>query len=55
MVCKMKNSCIGLSVAKAIAEAHGGKISAESTDGKSILFTVSLKNIQNQDKKSHSL
>ena len=43
---------IGLSVAKAIAEAHGGKISAESTDGKSILFTVSLKNIPNQDKKS---
>ena len=43
---------IGLSVAKAIAEAHGGKISAESTDGKSILFTVALKNIPNQDKKS---
>ena len=43
---------IGLSVAKAIAEAHGGKISAESTDGKSILFTVALKNISNQDKKS---
>lgn len=42
---------IGLSVAKAIAEAHGGKISAESMDGKSILFTVTLKNIPKQDKK----
>lgn len=42
---------IGLSVAKAITEAHGGKISAESTDGKSIIFTVVLKNIPNQDKK----
>ena len=33
---------IGLSVAKAIVQAHKGKISAVSTDGKSILFTVTL-------------
>ena len=45
---------IGLSVAKAITEAHGGKISAESTDGKSIIFTVTLKNIPN-DKKGNKL
>ena len=45
---------IGLSVAKAITEAHGGKISAESTDGKSIIFTITLKNIPN-DKKGNKL
>ena len=45
---------IALSVAKAITEAHGGKISAESTDGKSIIFTVTLKNIPN-DKKGNKL
>lgn len=33
---------LGLSVAKAIVNAHGGKISAKSTDGKSIIFTVTL-------------
>ena len=33
---------IGLSVAKAIAEANNGRISAQSTDGKSICFTVTL-------------
>lgn len=31
---------IGLSVVKAIVEAHNGKISCESADGKSILFTI---------------
>lgn len=31
---------IGLSIAKSIAEAHHGKISARSEDGKSICFTV---------------
>lgn len=35
-------SGIGLSVAKAIVSAHGGKISAHSPDGKSIVFTVTL-------------
>lgn len=29
---------IGLSIARAVAEAHGGSISAESTDGRSIVF-----------------
>lgn len=33
---------VGLSVARAIAVAHKGKISAESRDGKRILFTVIL-------------
>lgn len=33
---------IGLSVAKAIAELHGGKIAARSPDGKTITFTVTL-------------
>ncbi|MDV3428061.1 MAG: HAMP domain-containing histidine kinase, partial [Bacillota bacterium] len=31
---------IGLSIAKSIARAHHGKISAKSCDGKSICFTV---------------
>ena len=31
---------IGLSIAKSIAEAHHGKISVKSCDGKSICFTV---------------
>ena len=35
-------SGIGLSVVKAIAELHGGKISAKSEDGKSICFTIIL-------------
>lgn len=35
-------SGIGLSVAKAITEAHGGKITAVSPDGKSAVFTVVL-------------
>ena len=35
-------SGIGLSVAKAIVSAHGGKISAHSPDGKSVVFTVTL-------------
>ena len=33
---------IGLSIAKSIVEAHHGKITAKSTDGKSIKFTVIL-------------
>ena len=33
---------IGLSVAKAITEAHGGKIYASSTDGNSLTITVSF-------------
>ncbi len=33
---------IGLSVAKAIVTAHKGKITAKSSDGNSILFTVTL-------------
>ncbi len=33
---------VGLSIAKAIAAAHGGDISAKSADGKSIVFTVAL-------------
>ncbi|MCQ2462746.1 MAG: HAMP domain-containing histidine kinase [Clostridia bacterium] len=33
---------IGLSIAKAAADAHKGKIKAESTDGKSVTFTLTL-------------
>ena len=33
---------IGLSMAQAIAEAHGGRIGVRSEDGRSILFTVVL-------------
>jgi signal transduction histidine kinase len=33
---------IGLSIAKSIVEAHHGKISVQSEDGKSICFTVLL-------------
>ena len=33
---------IGLSIAKAVAEAHKGKISASSSDGKSLTITVVL-------------
>lgn len=33
---------IGLSIARAVAEAHKGKISAESKDGQSLLITVIL-------------
>ncbi|MBR3241990.1 MAG: two-component sensor histidine kinase, partial [Parasporobacterium sp.] len=33
---------IGLSMAKAITEAHGGKISASSEDGTSLLMEVVL-------------
>ncbi|MCD7788892.1 MAG: ATP-binding protein, partial [Firmicutes bacterium] len=33
---------IGLSVAKAVTEAHGGKISAETDDEHSIRFIVTL-------------
>ena len=33
---------IGLSIAQAIAEANGGKIKADSTDGKIICFTVTF-------------
>ena len=33
---------IGLSMAQAIVETHGGKITVKSTDGSSILFTVIL-------------
>ena len=32
---------LGLSIAKAVAEAHGGQIRAEYKDGKAV-FTVSL-------------
>ena len=35
---------IGLSIAKAVAEAHRGKITASSTDGKSLTITVTLNN-----------
>lgn len=35
-------SGIGLSIAKATAEAHGGKISVKSEDGKSISFKIEL-------------
>ena len=37
---KSGGSGIGLSIAKSIAESHGGTISAASGDGRSILFTV---------------
>ena len=33
---------VGLSIAKAIAQAHGGTITVKSPDGKSIVFTVTL-------------
>lgn len=33
---------IGLSIARAVAEAHKGKITAKSTDGRSLLMTVIL-------------
>ena len=33
---------IGLSIAKSTVEGHGGKISAESPDGKSVCFRVVL-------------
>lgn len=33
---------IGLSVVRAIAEAHNGKVHAESADGRSIVFTIRL-------------
>ncbi len=33
---------IGLSIARATVEAHGGRISAESPDGKSITFRISI-------------
>ena len=33
---------IGLSVVQAIVQAHNGKVSAKSEDGKSIEFTISL-------------
>lgn len=35
---------IGLSIAKSIVEAHHGKISVRSDDGKSICFTVTISN-----------
>ena len=39
---KSGGSGIGLSAAKAITEAHGGKISAEYKNGSKIIFTASL-------------
>ena len=33
---------IGLSIAKAVAEAHGGKIACRSEDGKTVVFTLVL-------------
>ena len=39
---KQGGSGIGLSIVKSIAEAHKGKVSAESSDGKSIQFEVTL-------------
>ena len=37
---KKGGSGIGLSIVKSIAEAHKGKVSASSADGKSIQFDV---------------
>lgn len=39
---EMGGSGIGLSIVKAIVDAHKGKIKAESTDGKSLMFTIIL-------------
>ena len=39
---KTGGSGIGLSIAQAVAEAYGGKIKVSSTDGKSILFQVTI-------------
>ena len=39
---KAKGMGLGLSICKRIVEAHGGKISAESAQGKGTVFTVSL-------------
>ena len=36
---------IGLSIAKAIAEAHKGSISASTTDGSDITFTIKFKSL----------
>ena len=47
---KSGGSGIGLSAAKAIAEAHGGKISAEYKNGSKIIFTASLP-IKNEERK----
>ena len=33
---------IGLAIAKAVADAHGGKISAQCPDGKSMRITVEM-------------
>jgi signal transduction histidine kinase len=38
---------LGLSIAKAIAEAHGGKLVATSTLGKGSTFTLSIKKANN--------
>lgn len=47
---KSGGSGIGLSAAKAISEAHGGKISAEYKNGGKIIFTASLP-IKNEERK----
>lgn len=41
-------SGIGLSVAKAVAEAHHGKLTAESKDGKSLTITLTLGAVANK-------